>query len=125
MPQLDGQMFLASHLGELNIIDDEHEKATTAIATISAVYDNKIGETVLLTLLSQVSFSDSTKLAAISYFRGAELLNVACDCYDSMCGIVSVDTHFWFERGLSDKENNTYAYRSTNEWINNLKTKLI
>lgn len=119
----EAALFLASHLGELNAIEDQHEKITVALSSIAAVYP-AISETTLSMLLSQVNADDSVTASAVSYFRGAEILDVQCDCYDSFCSLQHPNQEFWMQRGVRDMMNNAYAYTSTVAWINSLKDKL-
>ena len=119
----DAALFLASHLGELNSIDDEHEKITVALSSVAAVYP-KINETTLAMLLSQVYAADSVKASAVSYFIGAEILDVLCDCHDDFCTLTHSNEEFWRQRGKQDMEKRAYAYTSTVEWISSLRGKL-
>lgn len=119
----EAALFLASHLGELNELEDEHEKITIALSSIAAVY-KQINETTLEMLLSQVSTPDNIKASAVSYFRGAEILDVLCDCHDDFCMLLHSNEEFWRQRGQHDMQSKAYAYTSTMEWINSLKDKL-
>lgn len=120
-----GSLFLAEHLHELNVLEDDHEKITTGLATIAAVYKGIIAETVLMCLLSQLDTVDSTKVAAISYFRGAGLLNVQCDCHnDDLCDINNSESAFWMRKGANDCEILAPQYSSTKIWIESLSKKL-
>lgn len=115
-------LFLASHLQELNSLDDEHEIVTVALATISSVYP-QINETTLSMLMSQLYVEDNIKLAAIAYFSGAKLLDIFCECY-STCDLNFAERRMWHNRGEFDYITNSYNYRSTAAWITSLKDKL-
>jgi hypothetical protein len=117
-------MFLATHLQELNSLEDEDERATTAIATIAAIYGGRIGETILLLLLAPVNLSEQKKLAAIAYFRGSKLIDVECDCFDYPCNLEDYDYDVWFAKGQSHAEEESSAFITTKAWIDSLKVKL-
>lgn len=120
----EAALFLASHLGELNHIEDAHEKMTVALASIAAVYP-EINETILTMMVSQVTAEDAIKHAAISYFRGADIIDVHCDClYDNDCDLNSYNKDFWWNRGAQDKQKNAATYAGTIKWIESLKKKL-
>lgn len=118
-------LFLAEHLGELNVLDDPHEKVTTALSTISAVYDGMVAETVLMMLLAQVDIDSATKVAAVSYFRGSGLLNVQCDCHEHLCDISNTESDFWLRKGANDCEIAAPQFVTTKAWIDSLRQKLL
>lgn len=120
----EAQLFLASHLNELNHIDDKHEAATVALATIAAV-EPQINETYMELYLSQVTLEDNILQAALSYFRGAQILDVLCDCgQEESCSIENWHSNFWFQRGNEDRFMGARQYSQTVAWIESLRTKL-
>lgn len=125
--QKEAELFMASHLSELNYVEDEFERITTALATISAI-NPQLSETYLTMMISQIDVSNEVLLSAICYFRGANFLAVYCDCFFDQAECLLDSSYYynqWFDRGLSDKQSNNIMYNSTKSWIDSLRSKLL
>jgi hypothetical protein len=64
--------------------------------------------------------------ACVSYFHGASLLNVVCDCTTSSedCSLQQINDSDWTEQGRNDAANGSPMYNRANTEILALRTEL-
>jgi len=116
---------------DLNLVSEEFEtdsECAHEICKLLSVDDFPIPETFFRMYTASVDIDYVAFYNAASFFSGAGLLSIDCDCPESdkyLCDIAGILDSAFFEKGRSEKTLETDVYSSICDHIDDLRKDIL
>jgi hypothetical protein len=120
--------FLMNDLFTIKEIFDNEDDIAEEMCVLFSVDGFPIPEIFWRLYISKVDIEFSNLMNISSYFSGAGLLNITCDCSEEnsyLCEISSISNNLLYERGKLDKDTMSDNYVKLVSKIQSLRSEML